>query len=157
MKKPRIAKRRSPSGQRHTGSASRQATKHLRKTFDNSPQLLDYRTNLASHYRNRTYLERESGNLNQASTLAMEWKNISTGNAAALYEVAAALAATVAAANAASSETQTDNSLWIDQAVEALAEAVKAGLDPANLRDDPALKPLHLHPGFQKLLPAPAS
>jgi serine/threonine-protein kinase len=133
--------------------ASRQATKHLRKTFDNSPQLLDYRTNLSSHYRNRSYLERESGNLAQAAELALEWRKISSGNGAALYEVAAALAATAAAATeGAPGIPASDRARWLDQAVETIAEAVKAGLDVSTLRDDPALKPLSEHNRFQELL-----
>jgi hypothetical protein len=119
-------------------ATSREATKHLRKTFDNSPQLLDYRTNLASHYRNRSYLE---------------WRKISSGNGAALYEVAAALAATAAAASEGASDvSESDRSRWLDQAVETIAEAVKAGIDASTLRDDPALKPLSEHKGFQELL-----
>lgn len=133
-------------------TTSRQATEHLRKTFDNSPQLLDYRTNLASHYRNRSYLERESGNVSEAAQLAMDWRKISSGNAAVLYEVAVALAGTVAAANNAPQGLDADRSRWLDQAVETIQEAVKAGVDSTMLKDDPALKPLHEHAGFKALL-----
>ncbi|MEX2138191.1 MAG: protein kinase [Pirellulales bacterium] len=133
---------------------SRLATEYLRKTFDNSPQLLDYKTNLASHYRNRSYLEREAGNLSDAARLAMDWRKISSGSAAALYEVAVALASTAAASKDGSEGPKTDRSAWLDQAVEIMAEAVKAGLDTNKLQDDPALKPLHEHAGFQALLQA---
>jgi tetratricopeptide (TPR) repeat protein/tRNA A-37 threonylcarbamoyl transferase component Bud32 len=133
---------------------SRQGTACLRRTFDSSPHLVDYRTNLASHYRNRSFLEREAGNLSEAAKLAMELEKISAGNAADLYEVAVALASIADAASNSPQTPMADSSVWIKQAVEAIEECIKAGGDADELGDDPALKPLHHHARFQLLLKA---
>jgi hypothetical protein len=85
--------------------------------------------------------------------LAKQWRKISSENGAALYDVAVSLVATaVAAGDRASGAPDSDRPSWLDQAVETLAEAIQAGIATSTLREDPALKPLHEHQGFQALL-----
>jgi serine/threonine-protein kinase len=130
-------------------ATSRRATEYLRRTFDKSPQLLDYRTNLASHYRNRSFLERDGGAPAKAAELATEWRKIAAGDPNSLYQAAVALAGAAAAGEG--TVDPEELSQWRNQAIETLQEAANAGLDLSTLKDDPNLQPLRDTPAFQAL------
>jgi len=130
---------------------SREATDYLRRVVEHAPDQIEYLGNLRAHYRHRAYFERESGELSKAAELLTEYRKISAGDAEALYYGAVDLIATALAANNSTQVPKTQSTLWLDQAVETIEEAVKAGEDVARLKDDPNLAPLREHPRFKAL------
>jgi tetratricopeptide (TPR) repeat protein len=102
-------------------------------------------------------VQRERGRPAEAAAVALEWGQLSRGDADQLYQVACDLARCLPLVGKGqavlSAAQQAERRKYADQALAALREAVAAGYrDVGRLRTAPALEPLRSLSGFQKLL-----
>ena len=138
-------------------AVAQKATPLLRTAVEKAPDSLPYRRGLTAHSRHLATLERRSGQTAAAAAAPVARQKLWPGNTDELYGVAGDLAATAAAVGAGAASLSppevAQQRKILDQAIEALRQAVAAGFDKWDrIHSDPRFKILESDPAFKQLL-----
>jgi hypothetical protein len=142
---------------RRVAELLREAIAHQERAVAASPGAAEYRVFLKLHHTTMVHVQLSLGRPSAAAVSLLRNRELSAGDAAALYEVASGLASCVAALGrgpeAQTARAEAERRRLTGEAIEALREAVRHGFKDADrLRDDPALAPLRGAEAFRRLL-----
>jgi serine/threonine-protein kinase len=137
----------------------RQAVEQKRLAFEASRQTLEFRRGLNIAYGALAEVERKLGTPAASAAALLDRRKLWPNDSQELYIIACEQADTAACVARGKSvltpAEQMERSTYLDQAMETLSLAVKAGFSNAErLAREPSLAPLRSREDFQKLLPA---